>query len=141
MDAPEKENLASAPNREAGFSILELSVALPILAVLSLSLAASAVASMRTGTATSEQDVAREAARGQMEEILGTQFSQVRPIWDQATFGAGTLQSSTTPEPGSVVVDSTNPDLLVVRVIVDWGSPFGDDQVELTTLIADVNPE
>ncbi len=114
---------------------------MPILAVLALSLAASVTTSMRSGIATSELDVAREIARGQMEQIIATEHDTVSATWNGSTFAVGNLPPVPPAAlPGSVVIDSTNPALLIVRVTVDWVGTYGNDSLELTTLIANVAP-
>jgi prepilin-type N-terminal cleavage/methylation domain-containing protein len=123
-----------------GFTLIELIAALSVFAVLLVGLAASIAATARGNSSIQEIDVAREAARGQMETILAADFATVM-AFDGTTFTAAPLTPQTGfASVGTVSIDNTNPALLVVTVRVAWAGVLGDDQLELSTFLADTTP-
>ena len=86
-----------------------------------------------------ERDVAREAALSQME-ILSTADFGVLANADGQTFEVPELNSSTGQTPGLITVDATNPDLIRVDIRVAWSGIQGDQDFELSTLVADTAP-
>ena len=59
-----------ARRREGGFSLVELAVTLSVFVLLASGMAASLAANSSLNRTTQQVDLAREVARGQMEEIL-----------------------------------------------------------------------
>lgn len=64
-------------NHRSGWTILEILISTVILLILLMGFAYGMVSSTSLGKATREQGSAREAARGQLEELRGTAFGEV----------------------------------------------------------------
>ena len=122
-----------------GFTLVELVASMTILIMLSVGLSTFLVMSMRANASTRERDVAREAALSQME-ILSTADFGVLANADGQTFEVPELNSSTGQTPGLITVDATNPDLIRVDIRVAWSGIQGDQDFELSTLVADTAP-
>ncbi len=126
--------------RNAGFTLVELVAAVSIFLVLAAGLGASLLAGMQLKGETRERDIAREAARAQLETIRASiSFANLTDL-DKATFTDGLDSPLLDGAVGTISVDDTNPELLVVRIHITWNGIHGSNSFELSTLIANTNP-
>ena len=125
-----------APTRpEAGFTLIEVAIAMLVLGVLALSVGATMVTNFRTADLVDQQGVAREATRSKVEEILAwPTFETTADQFDGETFDVAPLARINGALPGTVVIDDTDPTLLVIVVRVDWLGPWGDEGYEVRTM-------
>ena len=131
--------VSSERTAEQGFTLLEVAVAISILGIVAVSVVASVATSVRIENADRGRSEAQVAARSQMEMIYAwPDYTTLASTFNGGRFLTGSLVSSETPAlpPGTVTVDSTNPDLLWVIVRVEWVDPSGDQELELSTLIS-----
>lgn len=130
-------------NREAGFTLVELTASAGILLVVGAALTLSMVAGISLNNTVRERDQAREAGRDQMERVLSWQnFPTLASTFDGTTFPVDGLtgpDDGATP-PGLITVDASNPALLVIAVTVTWAQAGNSDFVQLHTMLAETNP-
>ena len=74
----------SARGSRAGWTLLEIVVSTVILLTVVVGFCYGLASSTSLGRATREQGIAREAARAQLEELRGTEFSEVLARYDAA---------------------------------------------------------
>lgn len=129
------------PGRVQGFTIIELVTALSILSVIVVGLAAGIASTMRGNSSIVEMDIAREAMRAQLETVIATDYAAIPATFDGATFTAPPLTPIVgEPAFGAVSVDSTNPALLRITVTARWTGILGNNNLEMSTLLADSAP-
>lgn len=126
--------------RGGGFTLTELMASIAILTLLAIGLSTSLVTSMRANAATRERDVAREAALSQMEIISTADFAALSAADGQSFPVPELADPASEPNPGLITVDISNPDLVRVDVRVAWTGVHGDQDFELSTLLADTAP-
>lgn len=126
--------------RSQGFTLLEIALSVALLVVLASSVIAFFALSAKMQNTSRERDLARVAAVSKMEEIVAWLDYDTLPVAFAGTsFTAGPLSAPGGGAPGRVIIGSTNPDLLLVTVLVAWEGAGGNDALELSTTIA--NPE
>ena len=132
--------MASELKRTAGFTLVEISISILILTVLAVSVLGSYGVALKSQSSTRDREVAVQAARTQMEQILAwPDFTTLVAAFNNSPFAAGTLEgTSDPPNAGIVTVDGTNPDLLLIRATVTWISPRGEESLAFSTSL--VNP-
>lgn len=130
------------PVRQRGFSLIELAVTLSVFTLLASGLAASVAANSSLNRSTRQADVAREIARGQIEEILAWEdFNTVGLAFDGRRFPAGELVHPDGGLPGTIDIDSSDPTLTFVVVRIDWVGERGAEVLALRTRLADIHPQ
>ena len=138
----------SVRRRSRGFTLVELAVAIAVMAILLLGLAVTLAMSARLKGAAREHLVAEEAARSKVEEILAwPDFSTLAASFDGDDFAVGVGSDALRARPGdadglpgAVAIDTTDASLLGVRVTVEWRGVNGDDRVELNTKVSNSRP-
>jgi prepilin-type N-terminal cleavage/methylation domain-containing protein len=93
MSAPRRGGRAA----EAGFTLLEVTVALAIITVAMLGLASTMAATLTTGETSTDTRIALGAVRGQIEDMRATDFSVLHSSWTGRVFGVAELRA---PEGG-----------------------------------------
>ena len=109
-----------------GFTLLELLVAMGMLAVVVSGTVAALIACTGLTGASKNMHIATTAALGLAEEIHSAPFTQIVDDYNNLNFLVNAIPSSR----GVVYVDDTNPDLLQVTVSVCWrqgGRIIGED--------------
>lgn len=132
------ERRVEAGPRTAGFTVIEIMVALVVLSTLAFSLATSMVAVQRVNSGTRERDVAREAAHSRLQVISALDYAQLgQRDGDVFVVDELTGQSANPGNPGSVTVMEVRTGLTRVTVRVDWDGVLGEQSFELSTELAD----
>jgi len=138
--APEPVRSAPAPLR--GFSLIELAVTLSVFTILASGLAASVAANSSLNRSTRQADVAREVARGQIEEVLAHEdFTTIAATFHGRRFIAGELVHPDGGLPGTIEIDATDPTLTFVLVRIDWVGERGAETLTLRSRLADIHPQ
>lgn len=108
-----------APSR-AGFSLLEVTIAIVILAVLSFTTALVLVPVSREHRAARETDIANSVVRSILEEVHATPFNEIIARYPQ-----GNEIVIAALDAGLVRITYENPaaDPLVMRIDLSWNSP------------------
>ncbi len=126
--------------RSPGFTIIELTLAVGLLALIAVSMLSALLATSKANTAMRERDQAIWAIRSQLEQIIAhPDFSSVTSTFNDMEFPIGNLEGTNGPDslPGHVTVDTVEPNLLRVTVRAEWVDTSGGDSLEVSTLIAD----
>ncbi len=125
------------------FSLVEVIVTSGLVAVFMLGLVSLTSSSNMARDATRGSDLAREAARQQLEQVMATPFASVATSYAAPyTFAVpGLSPVAEDTQPGSVTIDTTtapaSSTLFRVVVTVRWRGLDGDRQMELSTYMAD----
>jgi prepilin-type N-terminal cleavage/methylation domain-containing protein len=128
-------------SRHAGFTLLEIALSVALLVVLASGVIAFFAISAKMQNSSREREVARVAAVSKMEEILAwLDHDTLAAAFAGTSFSAGPLKAPGGGTPGTVTVDSANPDLLLVTIHVAWEGAGGSDELELSTTIANPDP-
>ena len=119
-----------------GTSLLEVAVALVLVMVLLLGLFSMVSMSRKSRSFNNERDLAREAARGKLEEILAAPFGTVNAFDGELEPVTG-LTSSVPGEEALRVTIANGPvdGVLTATVEVRWRGISGESEFELTTLV------
>lgn len=127
--------------RKSGFTLLEIALSVSLLIVLAAGVIAFFAISAKMQNTSREREVARVAAASKLEEIVAwLEYDTLALAFSGTTFPAGPLTSPGGGPPGTVTIDSANPDLLLVTVTVNWTGAGGEDVLELSTTIANPDP-
>ena len=138
----ERNTRRRAGRGESGFSLVELSITLSVFVLLASGVAASVAANSSLNRTTQETDIAREAARGQMDEIFAYEdFALMGTVYNGQRFPVGQLVHPDGGLPGSILIDETDPTLVHITVRVDWVGERGAEVLSLRTQLADVFPQ
>jgi prepilin-type N-terminal cleavage/methylation domain-containing protein len=108
------------PVRRDGFSLIEVTIAIVILAVLSFTTALALVPVSREHRAARETDIANSAVRSILEEIHATPFNEILGRYpDGEVIGIAALEN------GEIRVSYENPgsNPLILRLDLSWESP------------------
>ena len=123
--------------REAGFSLLEVVIALAIIAIALLGIVSTFVHSINMGESEREQQIAKQAASKKIEEIRTATFDTLYATYNGDTFAVDKLVHAGGPGGkglGTVAVDNTNADLLEIQVTVQWKGILGDGTYSLRSM-------
>lgn len=127
--------------RREGFTLLEIAFSVALLVVLASSVIAFFALSEKMQSTSRAREVARVAAVSKMEEIKAwLNYDTLAAAFSETSFPAWPLIGPGGGAPGTVSVDSTNPDLLLFTVTVVWEGPGGNDGLEVSTRIANPSP-
>lgn len=115
-----------------GFTLVEVMIAVTILAVASGGLIAAFTGCFTVNEGARNSTIAINGAQKKMEEIRNYDFDDIYSDYNGATFEvAGLHEEGSENKEGSIVVDNTNSNLLKVTVTVCWkqkdGRIFGED--------------
>lgn len=99
-----------------GFSLIEIVVAVGILAFALCAILASYISFFVLSTTSKNINIASNAALSLMEEIRGTPFSQIFNTYNGLNFVLNDIPQSR----GVVYVNTANPELLEVTISVCW---------------------
>jgi prepilin-type N-terminal cleavage/methylation domain-containing protein len=141
-----KQLLRSTYNK--GFSLMELIIAMSIMAIALLGLLATYISCFELAEIARNTTYALNSAQRMMEEIRDHNFSDIFNDYNNTTFTVDGIPSGDSN--GLVEVDNTNPDLLTVTITVCWRqksgriiggdsalNPVSSSPVRLVTQIAD----
>jgi len=117
----QQSGFTSTPmHRCEGFTIIEVIIAMVLLATGLLALLSVTMGGMAQRQVTREYDIARNAASAKIEEIRGLDFSDVVD-YHNANFAVDGLMTPTGwANPGLVTVNSSVSDLYDVTVTIRW---------------------
>ena len=112
-----------------GFTIIEVMMAIIVLVTGILALLAILSACMYQQITSREADIAKSTAAAKLEEIRAkgeTDFVNVCTAYSGTNFAVSELQTQTgDPNPGYIMIDNSNPELLDITVRVRWLSRSG----------------
>lgn len=135
-------------SRSRGISLLEVTIALLLLAGLMVLLSLTLASSSKLQSVSREHDAAREAIRAKLAEITTWPDFDTLSAFDGEDFAAGTGASSLAAQsgdqdglPGEVTIDTSNPNLLRITIRVVWRGAAGNDAVEIVTMLTNPTPE
>lgn len=122
-------------NKQRGVSLVELMIALAVIAIALLGMVGVVLHTISIKEANREQQLAKTAATRQLETVklagktnydtvVLTYNGQVVPVNDLANNGTCTT-----------TIDSTNPDLLDVRILIQWTGVRGQSRYELRSMM------
>jgi len=104
------------PCKKNGFTLAELLLAVAILAVALCAILATYAACFNLTNISKNVNIATSAAQGLIEQIRNTPFTQIPASYDRLNFTVNNIPNSM----GIVYVNDTDPELLVVTVVVCW---------------------
>lgn len=125
--------------KNQGISLLELMIAMAVIAIALLQLVNVIIHTINTKQSTEELAKAKEAASSMIEQIRATTYDSIVTNFQNTTFSVegltlGTGGAGTSPT-GSVTIDDSNANLLDVRVAVTWTSKSTNRTYETRALI------
>ena len=117
----------SFKNGSSGFTLVEILVSTAILAIAVTGILISFLKSMELAEVSRNSSLAIQAARGRMEQMRSTNFTDIKATYDQVTFGITDLAGI-----GVSYVDNTDPQFLKLTVTACWsqrsGRVYGEDK-------------
>jgi Tfp pilus assembly protein PilV len=142
-----------ARRKQSGISLLELVIALAVIAIAMFGILSMILHNMATKETMRELQIAKEAVTTKMEEIKshpmmlpGTDVAGGISVWEfyantkgNNVFDVQSLQDPTTPSKlaqGTIVIDKTNPYLYEVMVTVKWAGRKGPTELSRRSMIA-----
>lgn len=128
------------PAAAGGFSLLEVMVAVSILAIALMGIMSLYINTITLSEVNREAQFATFAAQQKLEEIRGMAFANIPTVYPAGTpvyFAVTGLRAfGANPQPGWVTVDYTNPSLISVTVQVRWDGVRGEGNVRFSTMIS-----
>ncbi len=124
-----------------GVSLVELMIALAVIAIALLGIVGVFLNTLSVKEANREQQIAKTAATRRLEEIrtaAQTDFGTVATTYANTTFSISELSNPATADKrglGTVLIDSSNSNLLDVRVLITWAGVRGDSRYEVRSLL------
>ena len=120
-------------NRQKGVTLLEVILALAVVAIALLQIVGVIVHTSNLKDSTRELTISKEAAQARFEEMRDADFATVAAAYNgRVTAVPGLANGNET-----ITVDATNPDLLDVRIVVTWNAVGGVTTYTTRTLIAE----
>lgn len=120
---------------QKGVSLVELMIALAVIAIALLGIVGVILHTISLKEANREQQIAKTAATRQLETIKlagKTNYDTVALTYNGSTFAVNDLANNGV---GTVTVDSTNPDLLELRILIQWTGVRGQTRYELRSMM------
>jgi prepilin-type N-terminal cleavage/methylation domain-containing protein len=120
---------------QKGVSLVELMIALAVIAIALLGIVGVLLHTISVKESNREQQLAKTAATRQLETIrtaAKTNFDQISITFNNLTFPVSELANNGT---GTVTVDSTNPDLLELRILIQWNGVRPNSRYEIRSLL------
>ena len=116
----------------SGFTLVEIMIALAIIAVALSAFCGSLFTAQQVQTRTISQSRALEQIQKIIEQIQNTNYTSVQSSWDNKTFPVSGL----TPQPGSttcctVNVVSPQVDKIPLRITVSWSDLSGPGTISV----------
>jgi type II secretory pathway pseudopilin PulG len=133
-------SLLPARRQRAGTTLVEVVVAIMIVAVAALLVAGSVSASVASNAFAREHGVALEAARTQLESLTSQPLQVVFSLpnlllFSGSTFPVDGLSGPNGGNAGSIRIDPSGAPVVTIEVTVSWVGSLGPDQVSLTTSV------
>ena len=120
-------------NGQKGVTLLEVVMALAVIAISLLSVVSVIVHTTNLKDSTRDLTISKEAAQARFEEMRDADFATVAAAYDGRVTAVPGLASGNE----TITVDATNPDLLDVRIDITWNSVGGVTTYTTRTLIAE----
>lgn len=129
----------------AGFTLIELTFSLSIIAIIILAAVAAVGSASRVGDVHRERTAALFAATAKIEEAIAADFAQVKTTWNGTRFQAPPLTGTNgSVEVGEVRItvesdpdpDTLTDDVLFVEAIVSWSGAAGPQDLALSTRLS-----
>ena len=128
-------------SRRAGVSLLELMIALSVIAIALLGIVGVLLQTLSVKEANREQQSAKTAATRRLEIVrtaAQSDFATVAATYAGSTFSVPDLSNLATADKrglGTVLIDSSNPNLLDVRILITWAGVRGDSRYEVRSML------
>ncbi len=120
-------------NGQKGVTLLEVVIALAVIAISLLSIVSVITHTSNLKDSTRELTISKEAAQARFEEMRDADFATVAARYNgQVNAVPGLANGSET-----ITVDATNPDLLDVKIVIQWNSVGGTTTNTTRTLITE----
>ena len=103
-----------------GFTLVELLMAVIILGFVLVGLIQVFLQCSVLAELSSNKTTAMSELQGKMEEIRNSTYSSIAGTYDNATFDLSQLTGK-----GVIDVDSTNADLLEIKIVASWQNKYG----------------
>jgi len=103
-----------------GFTLVELLIVVAILAVVITGMIQLFIYTSVLAEISGNKTVAVGEAQDKIEEIREHTFDDIVMDYDEAIFALAELDGT-----GVIYVDDTNPELLVLKVVVSWENKYG----------------
>jgi len=125
-------NAKASPSGEGGFTIVEAMIAIAVLAVAAFSALTTLTSSSALDEDLKGRSVALRAAITQMESVMAYDYSDdignlvtffTQPA--NSTFNVDGLAAPAAGAQGAIVLDTTDPDRILVTVTVRWSTKTG----------------
>ena len=120
-------------NGQKGVTLLEVIIALAVIAIALLSIVSVIVHTTNLKDSTRELTISKEAAQARFEEMRDADFSNLAAAYNgQVNAVPGLANGSET-----ITVDAANPDLLDVKIVIQWDGVGGQTTYTTRTLITE----
>ncbi len=120
-------------NGQKGVTLLEVVIALAVIAISLLSVVSVIVHTTNLKDSTRELTISKEAAQARFEEMRDADFATVAAAYNgRVTAVPGLAGGNET-----ITVDASNPDLLDVKIVIQWNTVGGVTTYTTRTLITE----
>ncbi len=120
-------------NGQKGVTLLEVVMALAVIAISLLSVVSVIVHTTNLKDSTRDLTISKEAAQARFEEMRDADFATVAAAYNGRVTAVPGLSNGNE----TITVDATNPDLLDVRIVITWNAVGGVTTYTTRTLITE----
>lgn len=103
-----------------GFSLIEMMVAILILAVAIIGLLKLFVYTLNLNKLAGDMNIAISEAQGKLEEMRNCDFDDITTDYASGGTPGNTFSLARLNGAGIIYIDSTNPELLKIEIVVSW---------------------
>ncbi|MBN1808096.1 MAG: prepilin-type N-terminal cleavage/methylation domain-containing protein [Planctomycetes bacterium] len=138
----QEDNLTAgggAPCNDDGFTLVEVMIAVVLLALGSVAFFVAHWNALMVDRATQHDQICMTVARTQLENIKAAAFSTIQATYDGQSFdveGLRATKSDADGLPGQITVAALSPDLLQVTITIEYIGTSADETFELVGLIS-----
>src|SRR6185436_11130705 len=141
----EQMTMRRRPSGIRGFSLLEVMIAMAVIAIAIFAIMSMIMTTMANNEATREVQLAKEAAASKIEEFKARGFAALSAAYPSSStptvlsYTVSSLTSQTTSQPGApltVRIDSSNSEVYDILATVDWKGRKGKGTYSMRSLCA-----